>query len=104
MRLPLPPDGVPVRVPDVLEGVVGPFAPAAASPVPVLGVAAPAPFCLAAELAVGVASPLPVFAAVCLGEPEVPVCLGVAAEREAAPVLLARLTGVVGLEVRPCPV
>ena len=107
MRLPFCPAAcVPTRSPDVPEGVVGRFAPAA-SPVPVLVADA---FCLAAELADGAVSPLlplPVFgvaAAVCLGEAE-GVCLGDAEVFGEAvglvPVVrLAFLTGVVGFELR----
>ena len=111
MRLPFCPVAcVPTRSPDVPEGVVGRFTPAATSPpVPVLVAVA---FCLAAELD-GVVSPLlpaPVFgvaddAAVCLGEAV--VCLGEAVsldEAAAAVVRLAFLTGVVGFELRLCGV
>ena len=108
MRLPFCPAAcVPTRSPDVPEGVVGRFVPAA-SPVAVLVADA---FCFAAKLVDGVGSPLlplPVLgvaAAVCLGEAE-GVCLGDADVFDEDVVVvpavrLAFLTGVVGFELRP---
>lgn len=108
MRLPF----CPTRSPDVPEGVVGRFVPPDTSPV---REELAEVFCLAAELELdGVASPLlplPVCFnadAVCLGEAPAAVCLGDAPvvvvlvfEALAAVVLLAFLTGVVGIELRP---
>ena len=91
MRLPFCPPTPLARSPDVPEGVVGLFVPTP-SPVPVRGVEEPVP---AAAVFLLAAEEVPV-AAVCLGETsdvlDVP-----AATR------LAFLTGVVGLELRPCP-
>ena len=86
------------------EGVVGRLVPTAAeSAIPVRELVEA--FCLEVAELDGVASPLfPLLVlallAVCLGDVAA-VCLGDADVFEAAVVRLARLTGVVGIEVRP---